>query len=199
MSDTLADLADRAAIIDLVQTERSARDQGQWDRMSACYHADSTVSISWIETTGPDFVTASKAAFANGIRHLHRMSPTLVTLNGERALAETGCVIVLPGAISGTPVTVTADARLFVRAEKRGVWRISRLAALYLADSWAFEPGVVPAIDRPRLANYRSPYRHLSYLLNESGKQARADLPGIDRPDLCEALYRAEGAWLNHG
>ncbi len=197
MSGTLADLADRAAVIDLVQTERAARDQGQWDRMAACYHPDSRVSISWIETSGPDFVAASTAAFANGIRHLHRMSPSIVTLNGARALAETGCVILLPGRIGDAPVTVSADARLFVRAEKRGVWRIARLAALYLADSWAFEPGVFPAIDRARLAGYRAPYRHLSYLLAESGKQARADLPGLDRPDLCDALYRAEGAWLS--
>ncbi len=196
MSETLADLADRTAIIDLVQTERAARDQGQWDRLAACYHPDSTVSISWIETTGPDFVTASKAAFANGIRHLHRMSPSLVTLNGDRALAETGCVILLPGTIVGTPVTVTADARLFVRAEKRGVWRINRLAGLYLLDSWTFETGHVPQIDRDRLATYRQPYRHLSYLLAESGKQARPDHPGLDRPDLCDALYRAEAAWL---
>lgn len=192
----MSDLEDRAAIIDLVQTERAARDQGQWDRMAACYHPDSTVSISWIETSGPDFVAASMAAFANGIRHLHRMSPSIVTLNGDRALAETGCVIRLPGKIGGVDVTVSADARLFARAEKRGVWRLSRLAGLYLVDSWQFEPGFMPTIDRDRLAAYRAPYRRLSYLLDESGKQARPDLPGLDRPDLCEALYRAEGAWL---
>lgn len=193
---SLAELEDRAAIADLVQTERAARDQGQWDRMAACYHHDSTVSISWIETSGPDFITASKAAFANGIRHLHRMSPSIVTLNGDRALAETGCVILLPGTIAGVPVTVSADARLFARAEKRGVWRLSRLAGLYLTDSWQFETGSMPSIDQARLAAYRAPYRHLSYLLAESGKQARADLPGLDRPDLCDALYRAEAAWL---
>lgn len=197
MTLTPAELADRAAVTDLVQTERAARDQAQWDRLAACYHPGSTVSISWIETSGADFVAASKAAFAAGIRHLHRMSPSIVTLNGDRALAETGCVILLPGVIGGAPVTVTADARLFVRAEKRGVWRISRLAALYLADAWAFEPGVIPQIDRDRLASYRAPYRHLSYLLHESGKQARPELPGLDRPDLCEALYRGEGAWLS--
>ncbi len=192
----MSDLEDRAAVIDLVQTERAARDQGQWDRMAACYHADSTVSISWIETTGADFVAASRAAFANGIRHLHRMSPTLVTLNGDRALAETGCVILLPGRIAGMAVTVSADARLFARAEKRGVWRLSRLAGLYLTDSWQFETGALPQIDNARLASYRPPYRHLSYLLAESGKQARADLPGLDRPDLCDTLYRNEAAWL---
>lgn len=193
---SLDELEDRAAIADLVQTERAARDQGQWDRMAACYHPDSTVSISWIETSGPDFITASKAAFANGIRHLHRMSPSIVTLNGDRALAETGCVILLPGTIAGVPVTVSADARLFARAEKRGVWRLSRFAGLYLTDSWQFETGSMPSIDQARLASYRRPYRHLSYLLAESGKQARADLPGLDRPDLCDALYRGEAAWL---
>lgn len=197
MSDTLAELSDKAAIAELVQTERAARDQGQWDRMAACYHPDSRVSISWIDCSGPDFVAASKAAFAKGIRHIHQMAPSIVTLNGDRALAETGCAILLGGRIGDVDVTATTQARLFARVERRGVWRITQLAGLYLKDALATDaPGVFPALDAARLAAYRPSYRYLSYLLAESGKTARDDLPGIDRPALCEAFYRAEGAWL---
>jgi len=111
---------DKAQVAELVQTERAARDQGQWARMLACYHADSRVSISWVEATGPEFVAMSERAFAAGVRHLHMMSPTLVTLNGGRALAETGCVILLNGNIGRTPVMVSTQARLFCRGERAG-------------------------------------------------------------------------------
>lgn len=194
------ELADKAAIAELVQTERAARDQGQWDRFAACYHKDSVVSISWIECSGPEFVEASKAAFARGIRHLHQMAPTIVNLNGDRALAETGCAILLGGTIGGVVVTVTSQARLFARIERRGVWRIARFSALYFQDALASDtPGQFPSLDTSRLATYRPSYRHLAYLLAESGKTARPDLPGIDRPELCDAFYRDEAAWLADG
>ncbi len=190
---------DRAAVADLVQTERAARDQGQWDRMAACFHADSVVSLSWIETSGPAFVEASRAAFAAGVRHLHQMSPTLVRLKGDRALAETGCVIQLPGAIGGVAVTVTCQARLFARVERRGdgIWRIAALRPHYFRDALTADlPGQVPVIEAGRLANYRESYRFLSYLLDETGKTPRADLAGADRPDLAAAAEARESTWL---
>lgn len=190
---------DRAAVIDLVQTERAARDLGQWARMAACFHPDSRVSLSWIETSGPAFVEASKAAFAAGVRHLHQMSPTLVSLNGDRALAETGCVILLPGRLGEVAVTVTCQARLFARAERRadGVWRIAALRPHYFRDAIAADlPGQVPPVDAARLAGYRDSYRFLSYLLEETGKTPRGDLAGADRPDLAAAMEAREAAWL---
>ena len=194
----LREISDKAAIAELVQTERAARDQGQWARLADCYHPDSVVSISWIECSGPEFVAASQRAFAAGVRHLHQMSPSIVTLAGDRALAETGCAILLGGLVGGVKVTVKTQARLFARVERRdGEWRIARLSALYFQDAMASDtPGRVPALDEARLAAYRPSYRYLSYLLAESGKTARGDLAGIDRPDLCAALYAAEGEWL---
>ena len=194
----LREISDKAAIAELVQTERAARDQGQWARLADCYHPDSVVSISWIECSGPDFVAASQRAFAAGVRHLHQMSPSIVALAGDRALAETGCAILLGGLVGGVKVTVTTQARLFARVERRdGEWRIARLSALYFQDAMASDtPGQFPVLDEARLASYRPSYRYLSYLLAESGKTARGDLAGIDRPDLCAALYAAEGEWL---
>jgi hypothetical protein len=189
---------DTLKVAELVQTERAARDQGQWARMAGCYHPDSHVSISWVEASGPEFVALSEQAFATGVRHLHALSPTLVRLNGERALAETGCVILLNGRAAGVPVTVTSHARLFVRAERRmKTWRISRLGAIYFQDSIAPQiPTDAIDLDRDRLAAYRPSYRFLSYVLEEAGKVARQDRAGIDRPDLIEKLHAADEAWL---
>lgn len=190
--------ADKLAVADLVQTERAARDQGQWERLAACYHPDSVVSISWIETSGPDFVEASKRAFAHGVRHLHQMGPTLVTLNGGRALAESGCAILLGGRVGEVEVMVTSHCRLHVRAERReGRWGIVSLRPVYFHDAMAARlPGEVPPVDAARLAGYRDSYRFLSYLLEETGKTPRPDLPGIDRQDLVDKMADADRAWL---
>ena len=193
-----SDWYDKVAVAELVQTERAARDQGQWERLAACYHPDSLVSISWIETTGPEFVEASKKAFAAGVRHLHQMAPSIVTLNGDRALAESGCAILLPGRVGDVAVTVTSQARLHVRAERReGRWGIVGLRPVYFIDSVAAQvPGEVPMFDAERLERYRESYRFLSYVLVESGKTPRPDLAGADRPDLAEAMLAGEQAWL---
>lgn len=189
---------DKLAVAEVVQTERAARDQGQWARMAACFHPDSVVSISWIETSGPAFVAASEKAFAAGMRHLHQMAPTVVTLNGDRALAESGAAILLGGRIGGVEVMVTSHARMHARVERRdGVWRIARLGAVYFEDAMAARiPGEMPVLDTARLAGYRPSLRFLSYLLEEGGKTTRADLAGIDRPDLVEAMLAAERGWL---
>lgn len=189
---------DKLAVAEVVQTERAARDQGQWARMAACFHPDSVVSISWIETSGADFVAASEKAFASGMRHLHQMAPTLVTLNSDRALAESGAAILLGGKIGGVEVMVTSHARMHARVERRdGMWKIVRLGAVYFEDAMAPRiPGETPVLDAARLAGYRPSLRFLSYLLKEGGKTPRTDLAGIDRPDLIEAMLGADQAWL---
>lgn len=189
---------DKLAVAEVVQTERAARDQGQWARMAACFHPDSVVSISWIETSGAEFVSASEKAFASGMRHLHQMAPTLVTLNGDRALAESGAAILLGGRIGGVEVMVTSHARMHARVERRdGVWKIVRLGAVYFEDEIrARIPGETPSLAPARLAGYRPSLRFLSYLLEEGGKTPRADLAAIDRPETVDAFLGAEQAWL---
>ncbi len=198
MDAELRAFIDKAAVAEVVQTERAARDAGQWERMADCYHPDSLVSISWIEASGPEFVEASRRAFAEGVRHLHQMAPSLVRLNGERALAQTGCAILLSGRVGEVEANVTSHARLFARAEKReGQWRLSGFRALYFQDALApQDPSQTPRLDPERLAAYRPSYRFLSYVIEEAGKTARLDLAGIDRPDLVEALHASEAAWL---
>ena len=189
---------DKAAVAEVVQTERAARDAGEWDRMADCYHSDSLVSISWIEASGPEFVEASRRAFAEGVRHVHQMAPTLVKLNGGRALAQTGCAILLAGRVGEVEVNVTSHARLYARAERQdGRWRLSGFRAMYFQDAIApKDPTQIPHLDTGRLASYRPSYRFLSYVIEEAGKTARHDLAGVDRPDLVEALQAQEEAWL---
>ncbi len=141
--------AEKQVIAELVQTERAARDQGQW----------------------------------------------------RRAVAETGCAILLPGVIGGVEVVVTCQARLHARATRiGGEWRLSGLTGAYHGDALATRDGrPAPALNQGRLAALRAPYRYMAYLLAESGKTAREDLAGPDRPELMAALWKAEADWLAKG
>lgn len=197
----LQEQLDKALITEVVQTERAARDQAQWDRMLACFHPDSRVEISWFQGAGPQFVAASEQAYAAGARSLHQMGPTLARARGDRGLAETGCAILLQGAVGGVKVIVTSHSRLHERLERRdGQWRLSGLRIVYQHDIMApLDPSDRLALDADRLGAYRASYRFLSYLLAESGEAPSPVLAGADRPETVAALLKAEDAWLGRG
>lgn len=191
-------MLDKAEITEVVQTERAARDQAQWSRMFDTYHLDSVVDVSWFHGSGPDFVAASRRLYEAGRHSAHQMGPTLVTLNGDRALAQTPCAVVVRAQLGGTEVEVTTHARLHECVERRaGGWRIARMGIVYLRDGLAVvNPSARIELDTAKLATFRPAYRFLSYLLADIGQQPRLDLPGADRPDTVQPLIDGEQAWL---
>ncbi|WP_420992968.1 nuclear transport factor 2 family protein [Cupriavidus sp. 30B13] len=198
MEEKLERLLDKAEIVDIVQTERAARDQAQWDLMLRMYHDDAVVSLSWFTGSGPEFVAASRRMLESGGHSAHQMGPTLVTQNGSRALAQTTCAVSIRTRLRSVEVEVTAHSRLHQRLEKRGgQWRISRLSIVYLRDMLSLvNPADSVEIDAARLARHRPSYRFLAYLLEENGEQPSADLAGSDRPETVRPLLDADDAWL---
>uniref|UniRef100_UPI003F494CD4 nuclear transport factor 2 family protein n=1 Tax=Cupriavidus yeoncheonensis TaxID=1462994 RepID=UPI003F494CD4 len=198
MQDRLQAMLDKAEIAEVVQTERAARDQAQWARMLDAYHVDSVVDLSWFHGSGPEFVAASRRMFEAGRLSAHHMGPTLSTLRGDRALAQTPCAVTARTHLDGVEVEVTTHSRLHERVERRdGVWRIARMGIVYLRDGLAVvNPSEPVAIDAAKLAAYRPTYRFLSYLLAHAGQQPRPDLPGIDRPETVQPLLDSDDAWL---
>jgi hypothetical protein len=201
MDKDLQWLLDRTEINDVVQQERAFRDQARWDEMRAAYHDDSIVDLSWFKGSGAEFVDASRRLYESGRHSAHQMGPTLVTLNGSRALAMTGCAVCLRTQLSGIEVELTAHSRLYERLEKRErVWRLSRMGIVYLRDLLIpVSPAYRVDIDEARLSKYRPSYRFLSYLLAETKVEPRDDLPGDDRPETVKPLLDADAHWLQTG
>ncbi|MGW5640326.1 nuclear transport factor 2 family protein [Streptomyces sp. NPDC003832] len=199
----LKDLTVQKEIENVVLTERWARDMAQWDVMAEQFHPDSLVDISWIRTSGPEFVRLSRQSFDGGGRSCHVLSPVLIQVNGDRATADTGVVIAGRMSVGGVGVFLTAYSRIVERLEKRGRdWRISELKCVYQFDYLTPEnPGDTVELDPGRLARYRPSYSALSYWVEETRGAAavRDDLPGVDRPDTINDLYRANAAWLARG
>lgn len=201
MDAKLQSFLDKAEIVEVVQTERAARDSASWTTMLNTFHDDSIVDISWFLGSGAEFVAASRRLYESGRHSAHQMGPTLVSLNGRRALAQTSCAVCVRMRLDGVEVEVTAHSRLHERLEQRdGAWRLSRMGIVYVRDQLSLvNPAERVEIDAARLAAYRPSYKFLSYFLALTGETPRADLPGIDRPETVQPLIERDGTWLRTG
>jgi hypothetical protein len=190
--------AEISAVSQLVLRERLSRDLGLWEQMRDCFHEDSVVRLSWIDASGPEFVRRSQEMAERNVKASHRLGPILVTLAGDRAIAQLAGIVDIPFTLNGIEVMMSGHARFLFRAEKRdGVWRLSGFDSIYQRDEITpLVPGQSVAIDPAAVSGFRPSYRLLSYSLASGGFPVRNDLPGSDRPDLVDALTREIYAWV---
>jgi hypothetical protein len=189
---------DISAITQLVLHERQARDRGWWDQMAACYHPDSTVSLSWLQASGAEFTARSRKMSESGLRAVHRPGAPSVHLEGDRAVTELPVVIEFRTTINGVEADCASYCRLLYKVERRdGAWKIKSLTCIYERDTlFPVVAGAALTLDEERLAAFRAPYRFLAYLLSLAGHSIRDDLYGDDRPALVQTLYGEVFAWL---
>ena len=192
------DQLQRSAIDQLIQRERTARDAGRWDEMADAYHPESRVEVSWFQGTGKEFAARSSAIAGGKVYTFHSMSPAVVTLNGDRALADTGCSIHGLTEVDGVEVDIVSHTHLLWRALRTDAgWLIAGMRAYYISDSLIpLDPGRVPLIDQDVFKGLRRSYRSIGYTMKRSGFDVRDDLPGVDRPDTVQALRAQEQQWL---
>ena len=196
---TVLEAADVSAVSQLIVRERVSRDLGLWEQMRDCYHDDSVVRISWINASGPEFVRRSKEMAERNVLASHRIGPILVTLAGDRAIAQLAVIIDVPFVLKGTEVMLSSHTRLLLRAERRElVWRLFGFDAVYLRDEITpVIPGQSIAIDPDVLKSFRQSYRYLSYCFASAGYPVPNDLAGVDRPDLVDTLVREIYGWAD--
>ena len=189
--------ADVSAISQLVLRERLSRDLGLWEQMRNCFHDESVVRISWINASGPEFVRRSKEMAERNVKASHRLGPILVTLAGNRAIAQFAGIIDIPFTLRGVDVMMSSYTRFLLRAERRDrVWRLSGFDVVYQRDEITpLIPGQTVMVEPDAVKSFRSSYRLLSYCLASGGFPVRDDLPGVDRPDLVDALTSEIYGW----
>ena len=186
-------------VADLIYRERAARDACLWPEMLACWHSESYVDVSWFQGSGADFTAASQRdSAASQTLSFHQMAPSVVTVRGDRALADTGCAIHAMRLLGEVEVAVISHTRLLSRALRRGDdWLIAGLRMIYIRDLLVpRDPTRMPVIDQSVLQDFRTSYRYLSFILTQSGHAPRMDLPGIDKPETVAALCAGERHWL---
>ena len=197
ISKTIRDSADITLITQLILRERTSRDLGDWEQMRDCFHPDSIVRISWFNGSGPDFVKGSIDMARRGMLAKHRLSPILVDLHGDRAVASLTGIIDIPMVIDGVDLVLSAYGRFLYRVERRDqVWRIYGFDCIYQRDE--LTPAILGTsvmIDPDKIKNFRPSYRNLCYCLNLTGYTPNPDLPGEDRPETAQKLMAEINAW----
>ena len=196
------DLLNSYAVTQLILRERLARELHEFEAEEACFLPDATVEVSWYKGDAAGFIDAGRKSDerdnpSNAV-YFDTMSPPVVWINGERAIADSSCIVNTFLLLDGIEAAMMSYTRLLWRAQKiKAEWRIAGLRAIYIRDTLEpCNPVEVPRIDVQKLNQYRPSYRHLSYVLQAQGRSLRDDLPGVDRPDTVAALRAAEHQWL---
>src|SRR5687768_17287158 len=118
--------SDITVITQLILRERESRDQGRWTSMRDCFHDDALIRISWITGNADDFVNGSIDMARRGLLARHRLSPILVRVNADRAVASISAIIDIPVEVGGIEAHLSSYARFFYRAERRQQqWKLS--------------------------------------------------------------------------
>ncbi|MEU6841642.1 nuclear transport factor 2 family protein [Streptomyces sp. NPDC046716] len=191
-------MTDIDEVAQTVLRERQGRDRGWWEQMRSCYWPDSTVRLSWYRGDGPGFVTASAAMAGRGDSSVHRLSPPVVRIAGDRAFAETPAAIEVRTEMDGVSVDLVSYTRIVNRLERRdGRWGILALTCVYERDTVApVVPGEPIALAPGDLAGFRAPYAILARHLSRRGYEVADDLLGDDQPERTAAFYAETFRWL---
>lgn len=192
---------DAAAVAEITQVilkERQGRDRGWFEQELACFHSDGRVRISWHDGPASEFVAASRAVFAAGIRPTHRMGSPVVHLHRDRAVAEIGAEISILQNFDGVEAYVVSQARLLYRLTRAdGRWGIALMDCIYERDELIpVVFGQQPELDPEILAGFRRPYMYLAYHLHLTGKTFNNGVYGDDRPAEVDLLYAEAFTWM---
>lgn len=169
--------------------------------MADCFATDSTVNVSWFNGSGAGFVRESRRMASGGGwggLSVHRLSPPVVHIDGDRALAELPLIIEFRIKIDSVEADLASFCRSQYRAEKIDrAWRIVSITSAYEKDTLtASVPGTTLDINPHQFAGYRPSCRCLAWFWGRRGAELRSDLLGDDEPDAVQQQYEAEAAWL---
>lgn len=189
---------DIVEITQLVLRERQGRDRGWWDQMKSCFHPDSHVLLSWFDGTGFDFTARSKAMSDSGFRPVHRTSPPVVHLHGDRAVLELPLAVEVRVHFNGVETDLTSYTRLLYRVQRHdGQWKIMELNCVYERDTMAPAiPGTTLSVDVNLLSTFRSSYRCVAYHIATGGRTMMDNLYGDDQPERVQGLYDGAFTWM---
>jgi hypothetical protein len=189
------DIADKYACAELIQTWGLYRDQSRWAELLSTFHPEGEIAVSWLRGPFAAFVEACK----RGGPSKHLISPSVVRVSGERAVAETNIVILVRQKIEGLAVDMTSRARFLDRLERRqGIWKILERAAIYEQDRLdPVEPSeaFVRLMQTANVAHYPEAYRYMAYRLAAAGRPL-AEPVHHDGSTPTRELYARYEVWL---
>jgi hypothetical protein len=142
----------------------------------------------------------NKEGWDRGVRILHFLGGGTIDIAGDRAIAQTKMTISQRADVHGVEVDVVCTGRFYDFLERiGGVWKMVLRQPIYEKDRMdPVDPAATVALDPSILERFPLGYRHLAYLQHGIGYPVKADMPGIEGPEV-ERLYADGGRWLADG
>jgi hypothetical protein len=146
----LARAAEEQAVCNVRRRWAFARDQGEWETLRDCFHADATITVAWYSGPASGFVERSIAMAKNRRaeeHHKHWLGNIRAEINGARAVLETDAMVLIREFIDAHLFDYCCHLRFYDLLENRdGVWRLSKASCIYEKDRLdPVIPGTVPA------------------------------------------------------
>lgn len=189
--------ADQLAIRALVENWVIWRDARMWDRFRTLWHKEGQMWATWFQGSYEEFIKVSQDGHAHGARISHMLGGGSIDIKGKRAIAQTKMTITQRAAVEGVMCDVSCSGRFYDFLEQRkGKWGLVLRRLSYERDRIdPLDHSSKLKLDPKLLAQYPEGYRHLAYLQVKNGFKVKADLPGLEGPEL-DALYAKGDAWL---
>jgi len=189
-------MLDKFGVIELIHFERFCRDNLQWEEMKKCFATHSTVSVSWFQGTGQEFVEASKKMKAY---IPHKLYNTEVWLHNNKAVAITMATISARMNLNGHLVELQSDVKLLYRTQQiDGLMYVVSMEGIYEKDALVpVTPNADISVPADEIAKFRSSYANLAYFSMIEGNKVSQELPGMDKPEMVNKLYQEADEWLN--
>lgn len=190
---------DRSEISQLMLKWGYYRDHSLWDELRDTFHPDGEIKVTWYVGDFDGFVDASIKMAEGGADSNHVIKPSIIEVQGDRAIAITPVSINARAGRSGMEIDVISKAYFYDFLEyKSQEWRVSKRIAVYQNDRM---DSVGPSMSFPLLYSalnvdqYEPAYKHLAAALS---LQDFAMQPGqiIDKTDESRALYESGQQWL---
>ena len=206
MTDTtyqarLERLLDRTEIFDLVRFERLCRDQRDFAGMVACYVPKAPVRTTWFEGTVEEFAEASRKKMGSGSQAKHWIMPARLEINESRALVELPALIFDRLTFDGIEFDTFQYCRFVSRVIKSADgWKLGSFEGIYQRDQMqTVDPRDPLPVDWDVIRSSGRPTNSSATRRSSAATKLNPELLGDDRPDLLEAFYAREQAWLKSG
>lgn len=186
-----------ASIAELMTAWGRHRDAGRWDRLADLFAPGAFLDLAWFHGSADDFVASCRQrSSGKSLRSKHVIANPLITVRGDRALAETDAQLLTDQRdLDLGAVTHIRFLDCLVRVGDS--WRIAYRASIY--DLCAFtSPTGRFDVDVDAARRFPREYAGLAYILSRSGYPVTADSPTRGGP-LEDDIQRAEAEWLHGG
>lgn len=175
------------------------RDHKLWDELRSTFVDDGIIHLTWYVGSIQGFVEGSKAMSKSPVKTMHVMKPSIVDVNGDRAIAITPASIMARAEMISPGLDLTSEALFYDFIVKdNGTWKISRRYCIYQKDRLdSVEPSLMFWFKSLLMdtRQFDPAYKYLGFMLGKSGFAVQ---PGqyVDNTEPTNRLYAEGKAWL---